>query len=170
MHTFTLPASAIEKFIHAIVIILVLGIVFQAIALAGASIGRYLILPLLRSEIHTFGYSFLSLNILTCDGYLMYSAFLSVFLFGSIYFNRNALLKTFGIGLGFFFGFALYSLGLLYIAFGTIENAPENFSFELASSSPLHTSFWDTHYYLIPIAIIVFFLSLTYLRLRETEV
>jgi hypothetical protein len=165
-HFFTLPVSTVEKFIFTIAVILILGVVFQTIEIVGASIGRYLILPYFRSEIHTHGYSFLSLNILNLKGYLKFAAYMSVFLFGSIYFNKNAFLKTIGILIGFGFSIGLYVLGLTLIAFGELKNQ----GMVLIDKNLINISFWESYWYILPIAVIAFFLSLTYLRLRETEV
>jgi hypothetical protein len=156
----------VEKLIFAVGVVLIFGIVFQTIEIAGASIGRYLILPYFSNEINTHGYNFLSLNILNLIGHLKFAAYLSVFLFGSIYFNKNAFLKSIGVLIGLGFSIILYVLGLTLISFGDFINQDMG----LIDKNLIYISFFETHWYILPIFIIVFFLSLTYLRLRETEV
>jgi hypothetical protein len=169
-HFNNLPATTCEKFTHAVISIIVLGIVLQICALAGACTGHYIFLPLHRGEINTHGFSFLGLVFSdSIKWYLVYAAFLSVFLFGSIYFKKNAFIKTLGIGTGLLFGYGLYFLVLLYITFGKMLNSDYPYRNSININLTDHP-FFHNHWYIFPIAIMVFFLSLTYLRLRETEV
>jgi hypothetical protein len=166
-HFNTLPATSFEKFIHAVFNILLLGIVLQFFSLAGAGTGRYLFLPLFRENINTFGYSFLDLNFLNLKGYTLFLVYLIIFLFGSIYFKKSAFIKTVGVGIGFLFGLGLYFIALTYLTLGNkmYKNIDNSFNINLAEFS-----FFQNYWYFFPIALIIFFLSLTYLRLRETEV
>jgi hypothetical protein len=167
-HFFTIPATSFEKFIHAIIMLIIVGIIFQILMFAGACIGHYSILPLFRTEINTHGFSFLGIIIMDCKGYLYLVVALSVFLFGSIYFKNKTLIKTFCVGFGLFFGTAMLFLILLRIIFFDLRNIDT----ELFNSININLApiFEANHYYIIPIVLIVFFLSLTYLRLKETEV
>jgi len=165
---FILPSTTAEKFIYAMVTIVIMGIVFYLLSLAGAYIGHYLIRPLLYFG--TSHYMFNEVNILndsiwSWKSYLSFISTLSVFLFGSIYFKTNAFFKTLGVGIGFLFGIGFYFLALLYITFGNMMFSDNSININLTDYP-----FFQTHYYIFPILIIVFFLSLTYLRLRETEV
>jgi len=165
LHFNTLPASNLEKFVHAIFSIISLGVLLELFALAGACTGRFLIMPFLRSEINTHGYSFLSLFLMDLKGYLIFAMILALFLFTSIYFKKNAFLKTIGVSIGFNFGIGLYFLALTYISFRDEMYRNNSLNVNLAENQ-----FFQAYWYLFPIAIVVFFLSLTYLRLRETEV
>jgi len=167
-HFNTLPASTSEKFTHAIFSIIIVGIMLQVFSLLGAWVGHYLILPLLRSEINTHGYSFWDLNFMFSKAYFVYFSFLSVFLFGTIYFKKNVFLKTLGTGIGFLFGISVYFLTLAYFTFKSIRNV--NFEGDLININLTDHSFFQNYWYIFPVFLILFFLSLTYLRLRETEV
>jgi hypothetical protein len=72
-------------------------------------------------------------------------------------------------GMGILFGISLYYLALFFITFKTTR---PTFPMEIhiPQDIPQHSLFWQNHFYIIPIALILFFLSLTYLRLKETEV
>jgi hypothetical protein len=168
-HFFNLPVTTCEKFLYATVSILIIGVVFQLLGIAGAYTGRYLIRPLLYSESYLH-YRFNIIEyLLGLKEYLYYAAALIGLFFGSIYFKKNAFWKTLAIGVGFLFSIALYSWALISITFWKEINSAHQYrgsiNFNLAD-----TPFWQEHHYIIPIVLIVFFLSLTYLRLRETEV
>jgi len=169
-HFFNLPVTTCEKFTHAIVTLAVFGIIIHFLALAGAYAGYYVVHPLLNTDINEtrwlingkmdiWGQYCLNWHIIS-----YYIAAIVTFLFGSIYFRRWAFLKSIGWGLGFSFGISFYALGLIYIAFGSMSSS-NNVSINIANGDFLYE-----HWYIFPIAIIVFFLSLTYLRLKETEV
>jgi hypothetical protein len=171
VHFFNLPVTAGEKLVNAIVVLITLTIVFQIIMVAGAYTGYYLIRPAFNIEASGFivdGISILKLNIWDSEGYVLFAAALSVFLFGSIYFKRMAFLKTLAIGAGFFIVIFLYNLLLISIAFG---NSLGEYSFyDTRRVQMLHASFYEGFEYIIPIMITLFFLSITWLRLKETEV
>jgi hypothetical protein len=120
------------------------------------------------------GLNFWGLILINSNGYLIFATILSIFLFGSIYFKTKAFIKTIAAGSVFSFGFSIYALALVAISFGGINNNTGNLYINNTEYSTnidiVDSPFWQTHYYIIPIALIVFFLSLTYLRLRETEV
>ena len=177
-HFFNLPVTAADKLIHSIVVILLLGIVIHSLALAGAYIGYYVIHPLLNTNINEIRWTihgkmsiWEQLILIDKGAYLYYLAAISAFLFGSIYFKKNAFWITIACGIGFFFGVFLYYLALLFIVLGTIKDlGGYQYSFESTSISMLTSLFSQDNYYIIPIVLILFFLSLTYLRLKETEV
>jgi hypothetical protein len=168
MHFFILPSTTAEKFLYAIVTIVIMGAVLYLLSLAGAYIGYYLIHPLIYFETSNYlgGIDILNDSIWAWESYLSFASTLSVFLFGSIYFKTNAFFKTLGIVVGFLFGIGIYFLILFYIIFGNTISSDDSLSFNIASDYVFLQNYW----YVVPIAIIVFFLSLTYLRLRETEV
>jgi hypothetical protein len=175
VHFFNLPVTTAEKFIHAILTTLLIGIGIHLIAFVGAYIGYYLIHPLLHINIDKARWiandkmSIWNQLIMHKKAYWFYGASLAALLFGSIYFKTKAIVKSLSSGLGFLFGIALYFWALFSITFwkdiNSIHQYNGSMDFNLADSP-----FWYEHYYIAPIALIVFFLSLTYLRLRETEV
>jgi hypothetical protein len=174
-HFFNLPITTAEKFTHAILTILLIGIVIHLLAFAGAYFGYYIVHPLLHNNIDEYRWiandrmSIWKQLTFLKGTYWVYGVGIAALLLGSIYFKTKALLKSLGSALGLSTVFSLYFLALTYIAFGKLLNGGNEYhdsvNFNLADSP-----FWQEHYYLIPIALIVFFLSLTYLRLKETEV
>ena len=172
-HFFNLPVTAAEKFVSAIIYLLICGIILHLVGLAGASIGHYLLLPLIRGEVNMHGFTFLDTIFLTCDGYLSAAATISVFLFASIYFKSKAFVKTLVSGAVFLFGFSIYFFVLFCIAFGGLNKFQNLYLANYDNSTNINivdSAFLQNNYYILPIIIILFFLSLTYLRLKETEV
>ena len=173
-HFFNLPVTAGEKLVNAIAVILTFCIIICAASLAGSYIGYYIFHPLMNpngghpafiNEISEEGLLFkIYLDYYRPIGLLYFAAALSTFLFGSIYFKKNAIWITAAIGLGFLMCMAFYIIALIYIAFGNIEAIGSETTIQVRNLE------FITHYWIIPTAIIVFFLSLTYLRLKETEV
>lgn len=175
-HFFTLPVTAGSKIASAISIILIFGIIFHIIGFAGAYTGRFLIRPMLFSDIMelTYRFNLRDLYVMTPEWYLFYAVVTSVFLFGSIYFKKNAFWKTTACGIGFLMSVALYNLLLQFIAFGTWEltTIDSGISFDLISKMNIfHISFYGEYiaYGILSITTL-FFLFLTWLRLKETEV
>ena len=170
-HFFNLPVTTIEKFVYAIVIVVIFGFIVQLLFIAGTYAGFYGLRPILNPDGRstyfeeggaTFNFAW------SLKFYLLYGVVLFVFLFGSIYFKKNAFWKTLACGIGFFVGLSLYIPILFYIAFGDMSNIPITQSvIELRDYSFIFTA---DAYIIISIAVILFFLSLTYLRLKETEV
>ena len=173
-HFFNLPVTAAEKLVNAIAVILVFCIIIYVTSLAGSYAGYYIFRPLFHPNGGHLRFmqilgdrSILEWSLGDIRLYLYFAAALSAFLFGSIYFKKNALWITAASGLGFLMSIAIYQIVLLYIAFGNFtETLPKNHP---KSINILNLDFL-IDYHAIPIAIILFFLSLTYLRLRETEV
>ena len=163
-HFFNLPVRSCEKFTYAIITIILIAISFQLSSIAGAYTGRFLIRPLL----HTGASMDFRLSIMECLGLdrishlLLWTAALSTLLFGSIFYKKNALWKTLGTGLGFLMAIGIYHLILLSIAFGG----------ELYNNPNIHLNYeFIGEYKEVVLSVItLFFLSLTYLRLKETEV
>jgi len=159
-HFFTLPATTGEKFIHAVVVVLFTGIVIELLSIAGAFIGHYCI--------HSFFYfdeanrmNIFEMNSSKFFDYLLNIAIAVAFLFGSIYFKKNAFIKSLAIGIGVLFTVAIYFRAMERVAYGET----------LDGSVPIADLFFlQNYYYIIPIIFTLFFLLLTYLRLRETEV
>ncbi|MDR2971277.1 MAG: hypothetical protein LBU83_05025 [Bacteroidales bacterium] len=174
-HFFNLPVSNAEKFIHSVLTIIIIGAVIHLLSFAGAYTGYYLIHPLLNNNIEEYQW-IVNNKIAVWDQLLMqkeaywtYSVGGTALLFGSIYFKSKAIIKSVGSGLGILLGISFYFLALISITFRALFNA------EPLYRSSININFSDTpflqeYYFLIPIALIVFFLSLTYLRLKETEV
>jgi hypothetical protein len=178
-HFFNLPVTAAEKFVHAILVLAVCSVAIRLLAIAGAYVGYYVIHPLLNTDIDTNRWIWCGKPSIWEQYRMYFKEFthaylmpLSIFLFGSIYFKKNAFWKTIVSGIGFMFGYVLYVFALLFIAFGTIKPRFNTgiHSFNTVIDMPPNTLFLQEHYYIIPIALAVFFLSLTYLRIRETEV
>ena len=174
-HFFNLPVTAGEKLVNAIIVLTTFMILLQIIIVAGSYIGYYLVRPVFHNGANMFvvnGMSILKLSVWDATGYLRCAAVLAVFLFGSIYFKKKAFIKTFAVGAGFVTGISLYNLLLLFIAFGSINPvASGEYSFENTGCiHMLTTSFYGGYEYIIFPVITLFFLSLTYLRLKETEV
>jgi hypothetical protein len=159
-HFFSLPATTVEKFIHAVAALLVAGIIIELLNLIGAVIGTYLIHPLFYSDTSHVMCIF-ELSSSRVFEYLLNIAIAMAFLFGSIYFKKNAFIKSLAIGIGVLFAVAIYFRAMEYFAYGKL----------LDDSVPVAELFFShSYYYFIPIIFTLFFLVLTYLRLRETEV
>jgi hypothetical protein len=173
VHFFNLPVTTAEKFTHAVLSILFIGVVIHLLAFAGAYFGYYVIYPLLHINIDEVRWlandrpSIWKQLTWRRDPNLTYGVTLAALLFGSIYFKTKAIFKSLGSGLSFLIGIGLYFWALFSIIFCKEINSANrgSINFNLTDSP-----FWQEYYYIIPITLIVFFLSLTYLRLKETEV
>ena len=162
---FNLPVSTAEKFTCSVLIILILAIVLLSLQLAGSYIGWYLARPVfgLDMTFHPIFQGVLYMSIPTGLGACLFHAMLiSIFLFGSIYFKKNALFKTLASGAGFVAGVLLYYLLLFCIVFGKDLFLMNNINLDYMLISGNLIVFY--------IVMILFSLSLTYLRLKETEV
>jgi hypothetical protein len=172
---FNLPVSTIEKFIHAIVVIIIIGVIIHLLAIAGAFTGYYVFHPLLHNDIDINRWvangKMDIINQLMFDrtNLYIYAVLISVFLFGSVYFKSKAFIKTIAVGTIVSSSFSFYIFILMTIVFRNLfidlRETKIDFEFNIMGSS-----FWQNYSHVIPIALILFFLSLTYLRLRETEV
>ena len=166
--SFNLPVTSCEKFVTSIIILLTLTVVFKILIIAGAYTGHSLINSVFdiakpfRWELNGRP-DVWSQIILPWDGYLAIAAALSVFLFGSIYFKKNAFIKTMASGIGFIFICGLYkfALGRTYIAL---------LQYRTYSNFSLSDYINVNHYSMFFAISILLFLSLTCLRLKETEV
>ncbi|MCL1969228.1 MAG: hypothetical protein FWF65_06690 [Bacteroidetes bacterium] len=163
-HFFNLPVTTGEKLIVATVFVTVFSAVILLLYSAGAYTGYYGLCPILNPEASMYMERSLPIGLWDTQAYLYFAVVLSVLLFGSIYFKKNAFWKTFAAGIGFFIGVICYQIVLIRIAFGNFRD----FSTELTLQ--LRDLEFVANYHTIPIIIILFFLSLTYLRLKETEV
>jgi len=168
-HFFNLSASSCEKLVNAIIVLLLLIIIFQILCIAGAYTGHYLLRPIIT--VHNEETRWIVNGtpevwdqiIFFKEAYLAFLIALSASLFGSIYFKKSAFIKTIGAGIGSMFVIAFYYLLLILITFG--EKTNQSINMNIGSST-----FLQNYGYIISIAITLFFLSLTYLRLKETEV
>jgi hypothetical protein len=172
-HVFHLPVTAGEKLINAVMVLISATITFHIIMLIGTYLGYYGLRPFFgmggNNILVKDGLSIVKLSIMNFNGYLFFAMALAIFLFGSIYFKGRAMLKTIATSIGLLLGFAIYAIALLAIAFrGTSGSRSLNISGD--DINIVVHPFFQNHYYIFPVLIIVFFLSLTYLRLRETEV
>jgi membrane-associated PAP2 superfamily phosphatase len=172
IHFFNLPVTTLEKFTHALLAVGVIGIVIHLLAFAGAYTGYYFVRPLFQIEESKWIIDGSLWKELAWhkEAYWGYAAALAALLFGSIYFRTKALIKSIGTFLAFSFASSLYSFLLFYIAFGNIWNKKELLAEHSININIIDPLSWEEYYYVAPIAVIMFFLSLTYLRLRETEV
>jgi len=165
-HFFNLPVSTGEKLLSATCLIIIMGCILFLLSLAGAYTGRYLIRPLIYFKSMEFPNTIIECLNFNIDAITYFGAALFGFLFGSIYFKKNAFWKTLVSGLGVLFGIALYSLALISIAFSTkFENSDYPININLGDYQ-----FVQNYHYIFPLVLLVFFLFLTYLRLKETEV
>lgn len=172
----TLPASTAEK---AVVTIAYLNIYYFVLIAASSFIGFYLgqilhnaiaILPFFRDivgspEGHTFSLSSVEFSSDNPSKLLYNMMWVSILLFGSIYFKKYAILKT--LLTACIFGFAIFILDIIVISFASAA---------LDLSSMNHMNFPDIPewienvvYYAVPCLFTLFFWFMTYLRLRETE-
>ena len=162
-HFFNLPVSTGEKFIHAVSVLFILMVIIQALSLAGVFTGDCFCKLFNNNNVHIS--SEWKMMTTSLQGYLPFGAMLSAFLFGSIYFKKNAFMKTSGCIIGFLIGMSLYLSVVIPFAIG-VKEFHTGGPFYLHVSPSLQTGFS----YIFPIILTVFFLSLTYLRLKETEV
>lgn len=172
----TMPASTAEK---AVVTIAYLNIYYFVLLAASSFIGFYLgqilhnaivILPFFRDfvsspEGHTFSLSSVEFSSGNPLKLLYNMMWVSILLFGSIYFKKYAILKT--LLTACIFGFAIFILDIIVVA--CVGSA-----FDLSSMN--HLDFPDipewienVTYYAVPCVFTLFFWFMTYLRLRETE-
>ena len=175
IHFFSLPVTSGEKLTTAIIVLIISSIGLYLLAIVGAYTGHCFIRPILFPEASMRFFHDMSLwetFRMDFEFSLHLVASIAIFLFGSIYFKKRAILKTICLGGGFLFAISLYNLLLIFIAFGSSEMfISSEYSFEITSkSSMLHFSFYDHFIYILPCFLILFFLSLTYLSLKETEV
>ena len=160
-HFFNLPVTTAEKLCNAIVVVFAFGAIIFTLHFLGNCIGRYGLCPFLDIANELRVSSFFILDGLS--SFLYYAVILVVFLFGSIYFKKNAFWKTLACGIAFFIVLSLYADTLIYFANIKLF-APTEAMFKWRN-----LSFFDQSY-ILPIAVIVLFGSLIYLRLKETEV
>ena len=160
-----LPVSAGERLFNAVVLIAIFGIIVQTLFVIGIYTGYFGIRPLLNPDAESLYARGFAIFEFRWGYYLYYFAILFAFLFGSIYFKKNAFWLSAVSGMGIILGIVLYQFALLFITFGTTK---PTFSYTICI--PPDSAFLNTHFYITPIALILFFISLTYLRLKETEV
>jgi len=171
-HFFNLPVTTAEKLINASIIVILIGIISWVLFNLGAVIGYYGLRPLINfgaiSLFDRFPDKAPGFKIWPMLTILLFFVCLFVFLFGSIYFKKNAFWKTLACGAGFFIGLAIYNIGLLSITFGKHFNKtiPETHTTNI---NILGYNALDDYKIIFPV-VIALFISLTYLRLRETEV
>ena len=172
-----LPVTTAERFIHAIFILLIIGAVMFFLALAGSYIGYYIIHPLFDTNMDEYRWvingemSIWNQHTEYLGGWLYYLVVFSTFLFGSVYFKKGAFWKTLICETSFLIVLGFYNRLLEFIAFGhsnlAVVDKGELIIF--TKTNILHSSFWGINFHVILIALLLFFLSLTYLRLKETE-
>lgn len=172
----TLPASTAEK---TVITIAYLNIYYFILISVSSFIGFYIgqllhnaiaILPFFRDLIgspngHTFSLSSVEFSSGNPSKLLYNLMWVSIMLFGSIYFKKNAILKT--LLTAFVFGFAIFILDMIVIS-------SASYAFNLSSMNYMNfpdIPEWieNVTYYAVPSVITLFFWFMTYLRLRETE-
>ena len=171
----SLPVTAGERFVHTILVLLVLGVIINLLALAGSYVGYYVIHPLFNTNMDEIRWiacgspSTWNQHIMYLRGWRYHLIIFSAFLFGSIYFKKRAFWKTLICGTSFFIVIRLYYELLIFFIFGHLKpSAYDVYSLEfLGKIDTFHFLF---NYPIFRIVLILFFLSLTFLRLKETEI
>jgi len=165
-YLFNLPVTTGEKLCSAMVALMTVGVIFHILMVVGTYTGYYFVRPIFHDRTNIFVtnvWSILKMSFGALDYYLLFAAVGSTFLFGSIYFKKLALLKTFSLGIGCLLIIQLYNSLLLFITFGI--STPNT-----TRLSMLNVAFYGEYSNAVFAIITLFFLSLTYLRLKETEV
>lgn len=160
-----LPASTLEK---AVVSILIVSVYYVILAFFAEFIGcilgeiiRYLVM------IGMNGFAEANLNFdITFQDHLAMSLLIlamvqSIFLFGSIYFRKHAIVKTILVGLGLLFALVL----VIVIIAATFMDTETRYTY-----SPIFYGDATCISIIIISLITLFFWGMSYLRLRETEV
>ncbi|HOS15941.1 MAG TPA: hypothetical protein PKX15_02845 [Bacteroidales bacterium] len=164
-HYLMIPASTTEKLITNIFLshiyyvllllaFLVLGILLRALILAPYC-DESLCYTFLKFKFNSFNFA----------SYLSFLSFQSILAFGSVYFRKNAFIKTLLILSAFFFFLTILVIFIIRMNVGSMTLLVEEFDYYVRNPN-LN--------YLIPSIISIvftcFFWILSYFRLRETEV
>lgn len=168
-HFFNLPVTTGEKLTYSIFITVVFGVIIYLLFNAGAYAGYFGFRPILNpiaENLYEHSGRGLFGGGIEWEWFLFYGTILFAFLFGSIFFRRNAFWKSLVCGVVFFIGLSLYILALFGIAFKNMGG----YRVDYEATYQIRNFDFLMDYNIIPVAAILFFLSLTYLRLRETEV
>jgi|GEM_PF-1676968 hypothetical protein len=159
-----LPASTLEKVIVNILLVSVYYVILAFIAdFIGAILGR-ITTYLLDVGLNGFTAAELNFDLSFQNQFgrclLVLAMFQSIFLFGSIYFRKFAIVKTILVGLGLLFAVIL----VIFIMATTIMDTTSYYTYT--------PSFGEFRYLDVIVAacITLFFWGMSYLRLRETEV
>ena len=172
----TMPASTAEE---AVVTIAYLNIYYFILLAASSFIGFYLgqilhnaivILPFFRDfasspEGHTFSLSSVEFSSGNPSKLLYNMMWVSILLFGSIYFKKYAILKT--LLTACVFGFAIFILDIIVVA--CVGSAFDLSSMNNMNFPDIPEWIENVTYYAVPCVFTLFFWFMTYLRLRETE-
>jgi len=173
-HYFNLPVTSGEKLFHAIFTLLILFFAFKIIMIFGTFIGYYLLRPVFYTAGNTLFFDaiqILKLNIWSLEKYLLFAGMVSIFLFGSIYFKKNAIFKTLLLICGFLFC-CLIILFLVFLILNVNSNGNLYFRNYDNPTNVNIVDYWfiQDYYCFIYAGLTPVFLALTYLRLKETEV
>lgn len=170
----TLPASSAEKAVVTIAYLNVYYLILLIVSsFAGFYIGQMLqnliiLIPFFQELFHVAEGESFSLSSVSFEEFgsnlWALTMGVSVFLFGSLYFRRYAMLKTILVGLGFITAF--FIIDITIIAGATHAYNLSAYDIDVPNIPEWLEAVMD---YLIPSLIILFFWFMTYLRLRETE-
>jgi hypothetical protein len=183
LHFFTFPVTAVERIIHSVLVVLVVAATMHLLSLAGSYIGYYLIHPLLDTNMNDIRWaingkqSILEQQLMSLETCLYYLAAIFGFLFASLYFKKNAMLKAIA-SVAVLFGIiaiVVHFTGLEYIMMPVDKHFPLSVTLNGVNRvGIIHYVMWFKYGWLyqlvLPCVGTVFFWSLSYLRLRETEV
>ncbi len=164
LQMYTLPISALEKFIGALVSAYAIYGVTMVSVLAGAAVGN-----LLKKFIFdAYQVTWFLDDMPSSVELLLSAAWISIFLFGSVYFKRSPVWKTLGIVLLYSYIISTFA----FVLFAFLRPQPEAGAFlqgfSIAFTS--ETLHFNLYFYATIIFIVLIFHVLTFLRIRETEV
>ena len=173
-----IPASTFEKMVNSLFIVHIYKLLlYFAAFMLGSIVGNWL-LPLLLSPnyLNTICPTDLGRNFSAYfkpEFHLAILFFQSILLFGSIYFKKSALIKT---ALALFAFSAVFTIGytILFYSFSeTVDiygNTLEYYFNKMSSVENIVSDTGNILRYVVIICSTLYFWTLSYLRLRETEV
>ncbi|MFA7103158.1 MAG: hypothetical protein WC142_08200 [Bacteroidales bacterium] len=161
-HYLMIPASTNEKLITNIFLSHIYYVLLLSVFLVLGILLRALILAPLCDD--TSSCTFL-IPYISFASYLSFLLFQSILVFGSVYFKKNAFIKTLLSLSAFFFFLTMLVIFIIRMNVGSMTRLAEEFDYYVRNPYPS---------YLIPSIISIvftcFFWILSYFRLRETEV
>lgn len=161
-HYLMIPASTSEKLITNIFLSHIYYVLLLSVFLVLGILLRALILAPLCDD--TSSCTFL-IPYISFASYLSFLLFQSILVFGSVYFKKNAFIKTLLSLSAFFFFLTMLVIFIIRMNVGSMTRLAEEFDYYVRNPYPS---------YLIPSIISIvftcFFWILSYFRLRETEV
>ncbi|MDD4581562.1 MAG: hypothetical protein PHH25_04240 [Bacteroidales bacterium] len=164
-HYLMIPASTSEKLITNIFLSHIYYVLLLLVFLVLGILLRALILAPYCDE--SLCYTFLKFKLISFNfaSYLSFLSFQSILVFGSIYFKKNAFIKTLLSIAAFFFFLTMLVIFIVRMYEGNMTLLVEEFEYYVRNPS---ASFYIST--IISIVATCFFWILSYFRLRETEV